>query len=179
MRLCATSCAGGCAWCWPAAWQLMDAEQARWSRRLPRLLNRSMLPPRRLTGTGSRASTALTERGYELDREGQERRTAPMSAAVELERAIGARTQQHGARCRAGDADCGGRRSWNNADAVGRHRRGARRNSKQFLETAAGEARAFRQKVEARQQEARAAAEEVFCKRSASWKPTAATRCTC
>ncbi len=31
-----------------------------------------------------------------------------------------------------------------------------------FLETAAGEARAFRQKVEARQQEARTAAEEVF-----------------
>ena len=31
-----------------------------------------------------------------------------------------------------------------------------------FLETAAGEAREFRQKVEARQQEARTAAEEVF-----------------
>ena len=36
------------------------------------------------------------------------------------------------------------------------------RSSSSFLETAAGEAHEFRQKVEARQQEARAAAEEVF-----------------
>ena len=37
-----------------------------------------------------------------------------------------------------------------------------RAQQRSFLETAAGEAHEFRQKVEARQQEARAAAEEVF-----------------
>jgi chromosome segregation protein len=121
---------------------------------------------------------ALTERGYELDREGQEAQNRANEAAVELERATARERGQRRARGRAGSADRRGRRGAGaDADAVGRDRRRAAQQHA-FLETAAGEAKAFRQKVEARQQEARTAAEEVFT-RSGSWKPAAATPCTC
>ncbi len=75
----------------------------------------------------------------------------------------GARTQQHRARKRAGDAHCRGRAlSWSRHALQMTGIAEERAQQRTFLETAAGEANAFRQKVEARQHEARTAAEEVF-----------------
>ena len=54
-----------------------------------------------------------------------------------------------------------------------------RAQQRSFLETAAGEAHEFRQKVEARQHEARAAAEEVFTRGAGTGERVAATPCIC
>ncbi len=104
----------------------------------------------------------LTERGYELDREGQEAQNRANEAAVELERAT-ARERANTERVSELEVAHRGRAAEleSTRGAAGRHRRRAR-SAARFLETAAGEAKAFRQQVEARQQEARTAAEEVF-----------------
>jgi len=105
---------------------------------------------------------ALTERGYELDREGQAAQTRANEAAVELERAIARersnteRVSELEARIAAAGAELEQTRS----QLAGIAEERAQQHS--FLETAAGEAREFRLKVEGRQQEARSAAEEVF-----------------
>jgi chromosome segregation protein len=104
----------------------------------------------------------LTERGYELDREGQETQNRANTAAVELERATAReranteRVSELEARITAAAAELEVTR----AQLAGIAEERAQQQA--FLETAAGEAKAFRQKVEARQQEARTAAEEVF-----------------
>ncbi len=105
---------------------------------------------------------SLTERGYALDREGQEAQNRANSAAVELERAA--------ARERA-NAERVGELEARMAAAAGeleqtRTQLGSiaeeRSQQRSFLETAATEATSFHQKVQAHQQEARAAAEQVF-----------------
>jgi chromosome segregation protein len=105
---------------------------------------------------------SLTERGYQLDREGQAAQTEVSQASVELERAAARergnteRISELEARLSAAAAELEQTRSQLAGIAE------ERAQQRSFLETAAGEAREFRQKVEARQHEARAAAEEVF-----------------
>ena len=105
---------------------------------------------------------ALTERGYELEREGHEAQNRANEAAVELERATARersnaeRVGELEARIAASGAELEQTRTQLGGIAEERAQQHA------FLESAAGEARAFRQQVEARQQEARTAAEEVF-----------------
>jgi chromosome segregation protein len=104
----------------------------------------------------------LTERGYELDGQAQEAQNRANGAAIELERATAReranteRVSELEARITAAAAELEGTRSQLAGIAEERAQQHA------FLETAAGEARAFRQKVEASQQEARTAAEDVF-----------------
>ena len=105
---------------------------------------------------------ALTERGYELDREGEATRTRASEAAVELERATvrersnTERVSELDTRIAASAAELEQTRT----QMAGIEEERAQQRS--FLETAAGEAREFHEKVEARQEEARAAAEEVY-----------------
>jgi chromosome segregation protein len=105
---------------------------------------------------------ALTERGYELDSEGQNAQTRASEAAVELERAIERERSntERVAELEARIAAAGAELEQTRAQLGGITEE--RAQQRQFLETAAGEAREFRQKVEARQLEARAAADEVF-----------------
>jgi chromosome segregation protein len=104
----------------------------------------------------------LTERGYELDHEGQEAQNRANQSAVELERAAAReranteRIADLNARIAAAAAELEATR----IQLAGIAEERAQQHT--FLETAAGEAKAFRQRVEARQQEARTAAEEVF-----------------
>jgi len=104
----------------------------------------------------------LTERGYELDGQGKEAQNRASEAAVELERATAReranteRVSELETRITAAGAELEVTRNQLGGIAEERAQQHA------FLETAAGEARAFRQKVEASQQEARTAAEEVF-----------------
>ena len=104
----------------------------------------------------------LNERGYEVDREVQQAQSRANEAAVELERASAReradteRVSELEARIAAAVMELETTRAELGKIAEERAQQHA------FLESAAGEARAFRQKVEARQQEARAAAEEVF-----------------
>jgi len=139
----------------------MDADQARLEQEITSLTER-------INGSASEIETqeasqhALTERGYELEREGQEAQNRANAAAVELERATarersnGERIHELEARLAAAAAELEQTRTQLGGIAEER----AQQHS--FLETAAGEARAFHQKVEVRQQEARTAAEEVF-----------------
>ena len=140
---------------------LMDAEQAR-------LVQEIGVLSERINGSAAEIAEletnqhGLTERGYELDREGQEAQNRASEAAVELERAT-ARERANTERV----SDLEGRIAAAVAELeVTRSQLGGiaeeRAQQHAFLETAAGEARAFRQKVEASQQEARTAAEEVY-----------------
>jgi chromosome segregation protein len=140
---------------------LMDAEQARLDEEIAGLSER-------INGSATEIGAletnqhSLTERGYELDREGQEAQGRANQAALELERAT-ARERANTERV----ADLEGRIAAAAAELeVTRTQLGGiaeeRVQQHAFLETAAGEARTFRQRVESRQQEARAAAEEVF-----------------
>jgi chromosome segregation protein len=139
----------------------MDGEQARIDHEIASLserINRSATEIGKLEAD----QHSLTERGYELDREGQEAQNRASEAAVELERAT-ARERANTERV----SDLEGRIAAAAAELeVTRSQLGGiaeeRAQQHAFLETAAGEARAFRRKVEASQQEARTAAEEVF-----------------
>ncbi len=139
----------------------MDAEQAALNAEIARLserINGSAAAIGELEGN----QHSLTERGYELDREGQEAQGKANEAAVELERAT-ARERANTERV----ADLEARITAATAELeVTRTELGGiaeeRAQQHGFLETAASESRAFRQQVEARQQEARTAAEEVF-----------------
>jgi chromosome segregation protein len=104
----------------------------------------------------------LTARGYELDRQGQAANAQANAAAVELERA-GARERGNAERV----AELESRLAATAAEldqtrvqiaGIGEERL----QHKSFLENAAEEARAFRAQVEARQAEARNAAQQVF-----------------
>src|SRR6185437_11752344 len=104
----------------------------------------------------------LTERGYQLDRDGQDAQSRANNAAVELERAT-ARERSNTERVadlEARIAAAGTELDQTQTQLAGIQEE--RTQQRQFLETAAGEAREFRSMVEARQQGARAAAEEVF-----------------
>ncbi len=140
---------------------LMDAEQARLEQEISALTGKITGAAEAIGGLET-SQHALTERGYELEREGHDAQDRANSAAVELERAT-ARERGNAERIvelEARIAAAGAELEQTRAQLSGIAEE--REQQRQFLETAAGEARAFRQKVETRQQEARAAAEEVF-----------------
>ena len=140
---------------------LMDAEQSRLEREIAELAEKITAGAVEIA-TAETNQHALTERGYELDRQGQDAQNRANSSAVELERAA-ARQRSNAERVSELEARI--------AAAAGelettKTQLGSiseeRQQQKAFLETAAGEARAFHEKVQARQHEARTAAEEVF-----------------
>jgi len=139
----------------------MDAEQARLDQEIAALSERIQSSATEIAELEGSQHT-LTERGYELDREGQEAQNRANTAAVELERATArerANTERVGdleGRIAAAAAEL----AMTRAQLTGIAEERAQQHA--FLETAAGEAKAFRQQVEARQQEARSAAEHVF-----------------
>jgi chromosome segregation protein len=140
---------------------LMDAEQARLEQEI-KALSEQINGSAAEIGAMEASQHALTERGYELDREGKEAQNRANEAALELERATArerSNTERVGeleARIAASGAELEATRTQLGGIAE------ERAQQHLFLETAAGEAKAFRQKVEAHQQEARTAAEEVF-----------------
>jgi chromosome segregation protein len=140
---------------------LMDADQARLEAEIA-------AQSEQITGAAAEIETAeasqhtLTERGYELDHEGQEAQNRANTAAIERERAA-ARERSNTERVselQVRISLAGVELEQTRAQLIGLAEERAQQHS--FLESAAGEAREFRQQVEARQQEARAAAEEVF-----------------
>jgi chromosome segregation protein len=140
---------------------MMDAELARLEQEIAVLTERINGSAAEI-GTLEASQHSLTERGYELDREGQEAQNRASEAALELERAS-ARERSNAehvieleTRIAVAAAELEQTRTQLGSIAEERAQHHA------FLETAAGEAKAFRQKVEASQQEARTAAEEVF-----------------
>jgi chromosome segregation protein len=139
----------------------MDAEQARLQQEITALTERIDASASQI-GQEEASQHALTERGYELDHEGQEAQNRANEAAVELERAK-ARERSNAERVtelETRSAAAAGELEQTRAQLGSIAEERAQQHS--FLETAAGEAKAFRQRVEAGQHEARAAAEEVF-----------------
>ena len=140
---------------------LMDADQTRLEQEIAALTERINDSASEI-GKMETSQHALTERGYELDREGQEAQNRANEAAVETERATARvrgnaeRVVELDARIVAAGTELEATRT--QLDGIAEER--AQQHA--FLESAAGEAKAFRQKVEARQQEAHTAAEEVF-----------------
>jgi chromosome segregation protein len=139
----------------------MDAEQARLGQEIAGFAERIQNGAAEIDSMETSQHT-LTERGYELDHEAQEAQSRANTAAVELERAA-ARERSNTERVTELEARL--------AAAAGeleqtRTQLGGisdeRTQQKSFLETAANEARAFHQKVEERQHEARGAADLVF-----------------
>ena len=140
---------------------LMDAEQSRLEHEIAEFAEKITAGALGIE-TAETSQHALTERGYELDREGQDAQNRANASAVELERAA-ARQRSNAERVSELEARI--------AAAAGelettRNQLGTiaeeRQQQKAFLETAAGEAHAFHEKVQARQHEARTAADEVF-----------------
>ena len=139
----------------------MDADQARLEQEIAGLSERIQ---RSVEAVGQHESTqhTLTERGYELDREAEAARTQASEAAVELERGK-ARERSNTERVSELEvriAAAGAELEQTRAQMAGIEEE--RTQQRSFLETAAGEAHQFREKVEARQHEARAAAEGVY-----------------
>jgi len=140
---------------------MMDAELARLEQEIAALTERINGSATEI-GTQEASQHTLTERGYELDREGLEAQNQASEAALELERAL-ARERSNAeriieleTRAAVAAAELEQTRTQLRSIAEERDQHHA------FLETAAGEAKSFHQKVEASQQEARKAAEEVF-----------------
>ncbi len=140
---------------------MMDAEQVKFEQEIDALTGRINSSSAEIAELEASQHT-LTERGYDLDREGQSAQTRANEAAVELERATARersnteRVAELEARIAAAGAELEQTRTQLASIAE------ERAQQRSFLDTAAGEAREFRQKVEAQQQEARTAAEEVF-----------------
>ena len=139
----------------------MDAKQALLEREIAALTERidgSALE----IGEMEASQHTLTERGYALDREGQEAQNRANEAAVEMERAA---ARERGNAERVAELEARIAAAGAELEATGTQFSGIaaeRAQHRQFLESAADEAKAFRQRVEARQQEARAAADEVY-----------------
>ena len=139
----------------------MDAEQTRLEQEIAGLTEKINAAAVEI-GEQEASQHELTERGYQLDREGQEAQNRANEAAVELERAAArerSNTERVGeleVRIQSAGAELEATRTQLTGIAEERKQHGS------FLETAAGEAHAFRQNVEERQHAARAAAEEVF-----------------
>ena len=139
----------------------MDAEQEKLEQEIASLTERVNQSVEAITGHET-TQHALTERGYELDREGQDAQTRASEAALELERAT-ARERSNSERLielEARIAAAGTELEQTRTQMAGIEEE--RTQQRSFLETAAGEAHEFRHKVEARQHEARAAAEQVY-----------------
>ncbi|MGB6191043.1 MAG: AAA family ATPase, partial [Terracidiphilus sp.] len=140
---------------------LMDGDQARLQQEIAALAEQIQSSAAEIE-VAEGNQHALTERGYTLDREGQEAQNRANNAAVELERAA-ARERSNAERvselearmaASAGELEQTRTQLGSIADE--------RAQQKAFLDTAASEANSFHQKVQAHQQEARAAAEGVF-----------------
>ncbi len=139
----------------------MDADQARLEQEIEALTERVNNSAAEIAAQES-SQHALTERGYELDREGESARTKASEAAVGLERAT-ARERSNTERVgelEARIAASGEELEQTRTQMAGIEEERAQQRS--FLKTAAGEAHEFHEKVEARQQEARTAAEVVY-----------------
>ena len=140
---------------------LMDAVQTRLEQEIASLTERINGSAAEI-GTLEASQHTLTERGYELDGEGQDAQNRANQAAVELERAT---ARERGNAERVGELEARITAAGTELEQTRTQLSGIAEERAQqhaFLETAAGEAKAFRQQVEARQQEARTAAEEVF-----------------
>ena len=140
---------------------LMDAEQARLEREIAEF-GAKIASGATEIGTMEASQHSLTERGYGLDREGQDAQNRANSAAVELERAA-ARERSNAERVTELEgrlAAAAGELEQTRTQLGGIAEERAQQRA--FLETAAGEARAFHEKVEVRQHEARSAADEVL-----------------
>jgi chromosome segregation protein len=139
----------------------MDAEQARLDAEIGALSEQINESAAKIE-TDEASQHELTERGYTLESEGQEAQTRASQAAVELERASARERSntERVAELEARIAAAGAELEQTRTQLAGIKEE--REQHREFLETAAGEAREFRHQVEARQHEARAAAEEVF-----------------
>ena len=140
---------------------LMDAEQARLDREIEEFGEKIASGAVEIESAEA-SQHAATERGYELDHEAQEAQNRANASAVELERAA-ARQRSNAERvseleariaAAAGELETTRTQLGTIADE--------RTQQKTFMETASGEAHAFHEKVQAKQHEARAAADEVF-----------------
>jgi chromosome segregation protein len=140
---------------------LMDADQARLDAEIAALTAQINASATEIEAAEANQHT-LTERGYALDSEGQEAQNRANTAAVERERAA-ARERSNTERVSELEAritSAGAELEQTRTQLAGIAEE--RTQQKSFLESAAGEAQAFRQQVESRQKEARGAAEEVF-----------------
>ena len=139
----------------------MDAEQAALEQEISELTGQIGTSAVAIEEMEASQHT-LNERALALDHEAQETQNRANESAVELERtaarerANAERVIELEARITSGGAELETTRAELGKVAE------ERTQHHSFMETAAGEAKAFRQKVEARQQEARTAAEEVF-----------------
>ena len=140
---------------------VMDAEQTRLEQEIGALTGRIDESATEI-GALEASQHSVTERGYELDREGREAQNRASEAALELERAT---AREHSNTERIGDLESRVAAYGAELEQTRTQRAGMaeeREQQRSFLQTAAEEARTFRAQVESRQQEARTAAEEVF-----------------
>ena len=140
---------------------LMDADQARLDGEIAALTEQINASAAEIA-TLEASQHLLTERGYELDRNGQQAQNRASESAVELERAT-ARVRSNSER--VGELEARIAAAASEIEVTRTQLKGIaeeRTQQRAFLDSAAGEAKAFRQNVEARQLEARTAAEEVF-----------------
>jgi chromosome segregation protein len=140
---------------------LMDADQARLDTEIAALTGQINAAAAEIS-TLEASQHLLTERGYELDRNGQQAQNRANESAVELERAT-ARVRSNSER--VGELEARIAAAASEIEVTRTQLKGIaeeRTQQRSFLDSAAGEAKAFRQNVEARQVEARTAAEEVF-----------------
>ena len=140
---------------------MMDADQARLETEIAALTAQINTSAAEIE-TAEAEQHSLTERGYALDSQSQEAQNRANTAAVERERAA-ARERANSERVvelETRITAAGTELEQTRTQLAGIAEERTQQHS--FLATAAEEARAFRQQVEARQQEARTAAEEVF-----------------
>jgi chromosome segregation protein len=140
---------------------MMDADQARLNAEIAALTEKIKASVAQIE-TAEASQHALTEQGYRLDSEGQEAQNRANTSAVERERAAAHQSAnaERIVELEKRIAAAGVELEQTRAQLASISEERTQQHS--FLETAAGEAKAFRQQVEAHQQEARAAAEEVF-----------------
>ncbi len=140
---------------------LMDSAQVQLEAEIAALTGRINASAAEIEASEA-SQHALTERGYALEGEGQETQNRANATAVELERAAAReranteRVSELETRIAAAGVELEQTRAQLSSMAEERTQQGS------FLQTAADEARSFRAQVEARQQAAHAAAEEVF-----------------
>ena len=140
---------------------MMDAEQARLDQEVTTLTARI---DEAVGGIAEQEANQhlLTVRGYELEQKGQDAQNRANEAAIELERAT---AREHGNMERIGELEIritalAAELEQTRIQMAGIDEERAQQRT--LLDTAAGDAQEFRQKVETRQGESRAAAEEVF-----------------
>ncbi len=140
---------------------VMDADQARLDAEIAAITAKINTSATEIAEQEASQHT-LTERGYALDSEGQAAQNRANTAAVERERAAAReranteRVAELETRIAAAAAELEQTRT----QLAGISEERTQQSS--FMATAAEEARAFRQQVEQRQQQARSGAEEVF-----------------